>query len=374
MIWLFWSSAAFLLYTLLLYPLLVWVIARVRNRAHVRQTIQPFVSLIVAVHNEERQIAGKIQNCLSLTYPKDKLEIIVVCDGCSDATPVIVRGFAGQGVRLIEVPERRGKHNGQAVARDAAKGDVLLFTDAGVSLPADAVQKIVANFGDLTVGCVSSEDRVGNPEKAEASYISLEMMLRRLESRMGSLVGVSGSFFAARRSVCYPWDPELSSDFFVPLHANAHGLRAVVDPESIGYYGVVSKDSAEFGRKVRTIVHGLDVFFTHLYMLDPFRYGLFAWQLVSHKLFRWLLPFGAASLLASNALLWDRGWFYQGGLIAQVAAYAAGTLAWAVPPMSRLKPMRLASFFVLGNAATLAAWWRYISGERFVTWEPSRRG
>jgi cellulose synthase/poly-beta-1,6-N-acetylglucosamine synthase-like glycosyltransferase len=376
MLYVFWISACLLAYTLAGYPLLVWILSRLRPRVRHRADILPTVSLVIAARDEAKTMGEKISNCLELSYPEDRREIIVVSDASEDSTADIVRSFSGRGVKLIEIPERRGKHYAQMKARDNSTGEILIFTDVSVRLKPDALQVMVKNFADASVGSVSSEDKIlqqGTGEIGEGGYIRFEMWLRRLESQIGSLVGLSGSFFAARREVCELWHPSQSSDFFVALHTVAKGLRAVVDPFSHGYYGVTRSGRSEIHRKVRTIVHGLDVLFDHLEMLNPFRYGIFSWQLVSHKLFRWLSPFFWIALLLSNALLWNQGLFYQALLIVQTCLVGGGLITLAIQGLSRFKPLRLASFFLLGNAATVIAWLKFCSGEKFVRWEPTRR-
>jgi glycosyltransferase involved in cell wall biosynthesis len=375
MIWMFWITVLFLFYTLAGYPLALWTLSRFRNRPHHRGAITPFVSIIIAAHNEAGGIAAKILNCLELTYPADKYEIIIASDGSNDGTVNIVCSFAKRGVQLIEIPERRGKQFAQLQARDHSRGEILVFTDASVKLDADALQMIVLNFADPEVGCVSSEDQIAKPPgwKGEQSYVSFEMGIRRLESRIGSLVTASGSFFAARRAVCEPWHIDKTSDFFVVLNTVSAGMRAVVDPASIGRYGLSPSDRGELHRKVRTIVNGLDVFFMHVDLLNPFRYGFFSWQLVSHKLFRWLMPTAMLILLISNVFLWERGPFYQLCVIGQVGIYGAGLLALTANRFAQKKPVKLAGYFLLGNAATLMAWFYFLSGEKFVSWQPTQR-
>lgn len=376
MIVIFWLSFAFLAYTFLGYPLLLWLLSLLRRRSHRREEIFPRVSLIIAVHNEAAGIARKLQNCRELDYPQDKLETLVASDGSQDSTAEIVRSFAGGAIRLVELPERRGKHHAQMIARDHSHGDILVFSDCSIHLQPDALRKIVSNFADPAVGCVSSEDRVVTAKDAlqgEGSYINFEMWLRRLESRVGSLVGASGSFFAARRELCAEWHPGQSSDFFIPLHTARCGLRTVVDSESVGEYGLTRSEKAEFQRKVRTIVHGLEVLFHHLSLLNPFRYGLFSWQLASHKLARWISPFAALLLLAASVFLWNSGPLYQAAALAQAGLYFTGLAALAMKRVATLKPLRFASFFLMGNAATLTAWLQFGLGERYVSWEPTHR-
>jgi len=373
----FWSSIIFLLYTFVGYPLLLWVLSFERRRSHVRGRIWPVVSIIIASHNAGRLLGAKLTNTLRLRYPNDKREIIVASDGSDDETAEIVRSFADRGVRLIEIPQRSGKQYAQMVARDASHGEILVFTDVSVFLDPDALQEIVSNFADASVGCVSSEDEIVKGKggwMGERLYVQLEMWLRRFESRIGSVVTASGSFFAARRTVCQVWHTDQTSDFFVALNAVTLGMRAVVDPECIGRYGLVRSERAELQRKVRTIVNGLYVFFSHLRLLNPFRYGFFSWQLFSHKLLRWLTPFAILLLMISNLWLWTVNPFYRACLVLQLGVHGTGLLALAADCLAKYKPIKLAGYFLLGNAATLMAWFYFLSGEKFVTWQPTQRG
>lgn len=376
MVWFFWFALIFLAYTFIGYPLLLFVLSTWRGRPHRRATIWPKVSIIIATHNQADLLGSKIVNLLELIYPADKLEIIVASDGSDDSTRDIVRSFASRGVRFVESPERRGKHYVQMLARDVSRGEVLVFTDVSVKLKADAVQKIVSNFADSSVGCVSSEDELVGEESgglSERFYVPYEMWLRHLEAGVGSLVGLSGSFFAVRRELCAVWHPHQSSDFFLALHAAGQGMRSVMDPECRAHYRVARTEKAEFRRKVRTITHGLDVLFTHAHLLNPLRYGLFSWQLISHKLFRWLVPLGILVVLLANAFLWNAGEFYKLALALQAGLYGAGMLALVVKRLAALRAFKLASFFLLGNVATVVAWMKFLLGERFVTWQPTRR-
>ena len=376
MLWAFWLAAIFLAYAFGGYYLVLWVVSLYYKRPHQRGAIQPAVSIIIAAHNEASTISSKILNCLELNYPPEKYEILVASDGSDDGTPDIVRSFAHRGVRLIEIPDRSGKQYAQMLARDAATGEILVFTDAGVEFERESLQKMISNFADTSVGCVSSEDEIVRKKgwMGEQLYVQFEMRMRRLESRIGSLVTASGSFFAARRRVCDTWHIDQTSDFFVVLNTVSMGMRAVVDPESVGRYGLVHSERAELQRKIRTIVNGLAVFFAHKELLNPLRYGFFSWQLISHKLFRWLTPFAMLLLFVSNLFLWTKGLFYQAALVSQAAMYAAGLLALSIDRSSVWKPIKLAGYFLLGNAATVMAWFYFLSGEKFVSWQPSQRG
>jgi cellulose synthase/poly-beta-1,6-N-acetylglucosamine synthase-like glycosyltransferase len=376
MVWVFWLSVGFVVYTLVGYQTLLWIISRFRRQEHRREDVTPTVTVIVVAHNEAATIAEKIRNTLAFDYPRDKLEIIVGSDGSQDATVEIIQSFANAGVKLVESPERLGKHHIQMLARDIASGEILVFTDASIRVETNVLRKMVSHFADPAIGCVCSIDQILEPRKGwrgEHFYVSGEMGLRQLEAQVGSLVSLSGSLFAVRRNVSEEWHPDMSSDFFLALHAVERGYRAVMDPECRARLSMVRSQKAELTRKVRTIVHGLVVFFAHLNLLNPFRYGIFSWQLLSHKFCRWLLPFAALSALISNVFLWKAGLFYQVCLLLQLAGYAAGLVSHAGGRLAELGVFKLASFFVMGNVATLAAWWKFCRGEKLVSWEPSRR-
>jgi len=372
MLWIFWLSILFIAYTLAGYAACLWLLSCLRSQRWIREEILPSVSVLIVVRGAENLIETKILNCLEQEYPRDKLEIVVVCDGSAPTSEEIVLRYKDQGVRLLR-SERRGKTACLKVALDETSGEIILFTDVAVRMKPEAIRTIVSNFADASVGCVSSEDAtssvVGN---AEPIYISFDTILRRLESEVCSLINVSGSLFAARRVVCENWPERISSDFFVPLHSIEAGYKVIVDVRVSGYLGSV-KLIDEFPRKVRTIVHGLDVFFTHLRFLNPFVYGLVSWELVSHKLFRWLLPFGFIAALLSNCLLWNAGVFYRVILAAQVFFHFAGIIPRCYQPLLRFLPFKIASFFMIGNLSTLKSWILYSKGERFQTWEPSKR-
>jgi len=372
MLWLFWLSILFIAYTLVGYVACLWLLSRVHSRQRVRAEILPSVSVLIVVRSAEDIIEGKILNCLEQDYPEDKVEVAVVCDGPCPATEEIVLRYQDRGVRLLRA-ERQGKTACLKMALAETSGEIVLFTDAGVRMKGDAIRTIVSNFADSRVGCVSSEDDTrGSMGNAEPIYISFDAVLRRLEGAVCSLINASGSLFAARREVCGNWPERISSDFFVPLHSIEAGYDVVVDTRVPGYLSAV-KVADEFPRKVRTIVHGLDVFFTHLHFLNPFVYGLVSWELVSHKLFRWLLPFAFIAALLSNCFLWNAGVFYRVTLIAQVIFHLAGILPRCFQPLLRFLPFKIAGFFMIGNLSTLKSWILYLNGERFVTWEPSKR-
>jgi hypothetical protein len=266
----FWTCVLFVAYSYVGYGCALALMSRVRNRPVRRAPITPSVSFIIAAHNEAKRITEKIENTLRQDYPSDRFEIIVASDGSTDATDEIVRSYADRRVRLIRPDQRRGKEYAQRTAIAAARGEVLVFSDVATRLDPDGVRQIVMSFDDPSVGCVSSVDRMigsdGRPS-GEGGYVRYEMQLRALESRVGSLVGLSGSFFAARREVCTPWPVDIPSDFTTVLNAVTRGLRGVSDGNAIGYYTDLADTSKEYSRKVRTVVRGISALLTHRALL-----------------------------------------------------------------------------------------------------------
>ncbi len=373
---LFWFSAGFVFYAYVGYPLLLKGIVLFRKRPILKGTIVPSVSLIITAFNEERRLAAKLENTLKVHYPREKLEIIVASDCSEDRTDEIVRSYGAQGVKLIRSSERRGKENAQRLAVENAGGEILVFSDVATVLDPDGLTRIVQGFNDPTVGCVSSVDRFIDPDgriSGEGVYVRYEMFLRNLESQVNSVVGLSGSFFAARREACRPWPTDVQSDFNIVLNARKLGLRGVSDLESVGYYKNIADERKEFERKVRTVLRGIAVLMKNRSFLNPFQYGLFSWQLFSHKLCRWLVPFFLITAFVSNALLVSRSGAYKAAFGFQLMFYgvAFGKMIRKSFPDSRF--MKIPFYFVMVNLSILSAWYRYVRGERMVSWNPSER-
>lgn len=374
---LFWSSFLLIFYAYAGYPLLLSVMKLARTRNVQKADITPSVTLIITAYNEERRIAEKLDNTLRLEYPQDSLEVLVASDCSSDRTDEIVRSYESRRVGLVRAPERKGKEAAQKFAVQQAKGEILVFSDVATILPNDAIRNIVKNFNDPTVGCVSSTDRFIDQDgriSGEGAYVKYEMFLRSLESNVHSLVGLSGSFFAARSSVCkQAWSEDLQSDFNTVLNSNRMGLRGVADPASIGIYRNITDERKEYDRKVRTVLRGISVFMRSLALVNPLRHSVLAWQLLSHKLCRWLVPFGMMTAFVSNAFLALSSRWYAMLFLTQILFYsvALGGIIWK--PLLRLPIIKLSSFFLLVNASIFQAWIRYCSGERLIVWEPSKR-
>jgi hypothetical protein len=367
----FWCSALLVLYAYVGYPCVLQLVSLFRDRPIRKAGITPQVSFIITAYNEEARIREKIENTLAQRYPAHLLEIVVASDCSADRTDDIVREYPHR-VRLVRASERSGKEAAQLLAIETCSGEILIFSDVATALAPDAVSTIVRNFADGTVGCVSSTDRFIDADgrlSGEGAYVRYEMFLRRLETRVNSIVGLSGSFFAARREVCANWATDRQSDFSTLLNAVELGFRGVLDVESAGYYRNIVDGKDERQRKVRTVVRGISVLSRNLRMLNPMSQGLFAWQLASHKLCRWLVPFAMIVAAFSNATLAAHSHVYLAIFSLQLAFYAAAVGGgW-----TGLRILQIPSFLLLANVAVLTAWFRYARGERITRWNPSDR-
>jgi cellulose synthase/poly-beta-1,6-N-acetylglucosamine synthase-like glycosyltransferase len=374
---LFWLSVGWVFYGYVGYPLLLAALRTVRRLRVERAPMTPPLTVIVAVHNGAGSMRGKLDNLLGQDYPADRVQLIVADDASTDGTTEVARGYADRGVRLVRLARRGGKEMAQQAAMQVATGEIVVFTDVGTLLALDGLSRIVESFADPSVGCVSSTDRVidetGSPA-AEGLYVRYEMALRRLEMDVSTLVGLSGSFFAARRSHVPEFSDRMCSDFCTLFESVRRGLRGVADERAHGHYFNIADPAGEFKRKVRTVLRGLTAFFAAHDLLNPIRHPLFAWQFVSHKFVRWTVPFAMVLALGTSAALALHGSvFFAVVLGTQLAAYLYAALAESSARVPAGPLGRVIHYFVIVNASILVAWTRYLSGERVVTWNPSAR-
>jgi cellulose synthase/poly-beta-1,6-N-acetylglucosamine synthase-like glycosyltransferase len=358
------------------YPFSLQVITLFRRREVLRRPIEPIVTIIVAAYNEEKRIEGKIKNLLDTDYPKDKLEIIIVSDGSTDRTGEIAAGYDASGLKLLTLSEHSGKEYAQSRAVQIAKGEILVFTDVAAQFQPGGVLRVISNFSDPMVGCVSSQDSVicrDETVSGEGIYVRYEMWLRNLESLVHSLVGLSGSFFAARRDLCQDFTSEIDSDFQTVLNAAKAGMRAVIDNEAVCYYEDLANLGKELVRKERTVLRGITVFFSNLSLLNVFKYGFFSYQYLSHKLFRWLVPFFAVAGFLSNAILAMDSIVFFILLALQILFYSIGLLHYFGYKHFNHSLFKIPSYFILVNLSIAIAWLRFLKGERVVKWTPSER-
>ena len=334
------------------------------------------MSLIITAHNEEQKIAEKLENTLKIEYPRDLLEIIVASDGSTDTTDSIVASYADKGVRLVRVDGHRGKDYAQLSAIQASNGEILVFSDVATRIPEDAFSALKTAFEDKNVGAVSSEDRFISRDGrlvGEGAYVRYEMWLRRLESDRAGVVGLSGSFFAARREACDHWDVLTDGDFNVARNCVRMGLVAISDPAVVGCYSDIKNPDQEYYRKVRTVIRGITAIPRHAWVLNPLKAGLFAFQVWSHKIMRWGVPWFMLVFAVSTLMLQGQAMVYTIALLAQLGFYTVALAGWMFERMQQNTIVRIVFYFVQTNLALAHAAVAFLSGKRMTAWNPTRR-
>lgn len=372
---LFWLALFLTFYAYLGYPLLLALLGKIVRRpvAMTAAAYQPGVTVIIPVHNEERVIDAKLSNLDALDYPRDRLTILIVSDGSTDQTQQRVQGYRGDlQIRFLELPQRQGKAAALNLGLQNTSSEIVIFSDASIMLAPDALKRIVQPFEDATIGCVSGEDHIPGGG-GEGLYGQYELTLRNLESRVSSIAGASGSFYAMRTRLCKPFLPGLAPDFLSVLITVEQGYRAITEPRASGTMSSTKSTRGEFQRKVRTLIRGMTALWYSRGLLNPFRFGMFALVLWSHKLMRWLVPFFLLTLLLTNIWLLKRP-FYMGIGIAQAVFYLLAVLALLDIRLIRDNLLgKLCMYFTIVNCSIFVAWIQFLTGTRLEIWEPTKR-
>jgi cellulose synthase/poly-beta-1,6-N-acetylglucosamine synthase-like glycosyltransferase len=370
-------------YAYAVYPLLLYSISRFVTRPTTwpAMNVWPGVSITVPCYNEEASIAATLEALLQVDYPADRLQIVVVSDASSDRTDDIVHGFAPRGVELLRMPERRGKSAAENAVALVCRGEILVNTDASIRIPRDSLKKLVAAFQDPTIGVASGRDASVSsaPDGAtggESGYVGYEMFVRSLETRTGSIVGASGCFYGIRKPLhdtTFPAD--LSRDFACALIAREKGYRSVSVEDAIALVPRAVSLESEYRRKIRTMSRGLNTLWFKRALLNPFRYGRFAFMLTSHKLCRWLyyvlIPFAIVAL----AILSAHSMAALVLLTLTVAGVVCGVIGLALrgAVSGPARVFSWAAFVLASHVAGTVAWWRVLTGNRSAMWEPTKR-
>jgi glycosyltransferase involved in cell wall biosynthesis len=372
----FWIACALVLWTQLGYAAALSLCARVRSPAvsPPSERTLPFLSLIVAAHDEESVIATKVANALALDYPRELLEVIVACDGCSDATAAHARDA---GADLVLELSRGGKIRAQDAAVERATGDIVAFSDANALWEADAARVLVGAFDDARVGYACGQVRfvrvlAGDGDgpalpNQEGVYWRYEMAVRALESQLSSITAGNGAIYATRRDTYIVVDPIMGHDLSLPFRMVKRGLRAVYVPDARAGEKMVPSLAGEFARKRRMMSHTWPILLRGG-MLSPRGYPLgYALMIFSHRLLRYATPFLHALALAANiaAVALGAGLLYEVTLVLQLALLVAAALAGVVPA----RPLLIARYYVLTTASLAAGLWDWLGHGTDAAWE-----
>lgn len=375
---LFWCSLTALFYTYIGYPLLVWVISLIRPKEIKRGQIEPTVTVIITAYNEEKDIRAKLENTLQIDYPKEKLDILVASDGSTDRTDEIVKEFSSKGVKLFRQEGRVGKTTTQNNAVAQATGEIILFSDATTMYQPNVLTEILPGFADESVGCVAGkliyvdagETSIG---KGAKSYWNYETFLKEAESRACSLIGASGCLYAIRRKAYQPMYAEACSDFLIATVMFEQGLRTIYEPNAICIEETNNQSNKEMRMRVRIISQTITDLWRNRNMMNPFRSGFYAIELLSHKFLRYCVPIFLVAIFVSNAVLASYSLIFEIFFILQVSFYVMAFLAWLFERNGvKLGILAIPLYFTLANLASLIGFYKFLTGERYARWEPIR--
>ncbi|MGA7160720.1 MAG: glycosyltransferase family 2 protein [Bacteroidota bacterium] len=373
---LFWASIFLVVYSYVLYPVIVLVWAALKKeRALPLQPELPSVSLIMSVYNEERVIVEKMKNIASIEYPREKIEVIIGSDCSTDATLERANSASSARTRIVNFEKRRGK---AAVLNDlaaAAKNEILVFSDGDTFYQPDALTKMARHFSDPSVGGVCGSlhleaSRTNSGGTAEALYWRYENAIKESEGKIKTTFGATGAIYAIRRALFSPLSTEMlmADDFLIPLHAVRNGFNIRYEPSAECWEETADSTSNEFHRKIRigaASFNGLPIIAP---LLNP-RYGFIAFGLISHKLIRWIVPFLLMIIFVASVCLSTQGGIYLYVLIAEFLFVCLAGIGYILDTKS--KPIMLFTmpyYFIIANAGLFVGFVRFLRGTQRTVW------
>ena len=373
----FWLAAALLFYVYAGYPLLLALVGLFVRRHRPGTGYTPPISVLIAAYNEEEAIERKIQQTLALEYPKEKVEVLVLSDCSTDRTDEIVKAFPDSRVRLVRMPERRGKTFAQNVGVKEAAGDVVIFSDATAIYHPKALLYLACNYHDFTVGAVSGRYQYFDPGEqsptglGSMAFWSYENLIKKMQSRIRTITGCCGCIYSVRKEAYTELPADIISDLVQPLQAIRKGYRVLFEDRALAYEETTQSTSEEFSMRVRVVTRAMRGLLSVADLLKPWKFAWPAFQLWSHKIMRWMVPLFLIVLLTANVVLIDSP-FYKFTLAVQLFFYAAALLNILLPLHRQWKPLGIPLFFCTLNAAALVSMFEICRGRKYVTWQTVR--
>src|SRR5437899_3204717 len=373
----FWLAALLLFYVYAGYPLLLAVIGLIVRRQRSGPGYSPSSAILIAAYNEEEAIERKIRQTLALEYPADKLEVLVLSDCSTDRTDEIVSAVPDSRVRLVRMPERRGKTHAQNLGVKQASGEVVIFSDATAIYQSKALLYLACNYQDAAVGAVSGRYQYFDPTEQSATglgsvaFWNYENLIKTLQSRIRTITGCCGCIYSVRKTAYTELPGDIISDLGQPLQAIKKGYRVVFEDRALAYEETTQSTSEEFSMRVRVVTRAMRGLLSVSDLLKPWKFAWPAFQLWSHKVMRWMVPLFLIALFAANLFLLDSP-LYRVSFAAQLFFYAAAMLNIVLPLHRQWKPLGIPLFFCTLNAAALVSMVEICRGRKYVTWQTVR--
>lgn len=371
--WAFWFCVLWAAYAVIGYPAGVFLLSRVMNRAVSKDDVLPSVTVVIAAYNEVDHILATVANKLDQDYPEQKLDVVVVSDESDDGTDEALANLESTRVRVLRQTPRQGKTAALNMALTEVTSDIVVFSDANSIYDSGAIRQLVRNFADPEVGYVTGRMVYRSADDSQigescSAFMRFENWLRRLETRLGSIVGVDGGVDAVRRELFQPMRADQLPDFVLPLRVRQQGFRVVYEPDARLVEDALTEPSDEFRMRVRVGLRAFWALFDLSELLNPLRYGLFSWQLWSHKVLRYTVFLPLLLLLPLSILLAGVGPIYALALWLQAGFYLVALTGGLSNAPSTV--LGLPWYFVLVNVAAAQAFWKFIRGQKQVIWQP----
>ena len=389
---LFWVLLALLVYAYAGYAVILFGIVKLKRLFQKKKKLsppvdyEPTVCLFVTAYNEKDFVRQKVENSLSLDYPKNKIQFLWVTDGSDDGTPDLLKAWPE--IEVHHLSERRGKMHAMNRGVKFVKTEIIVFSDTNTILGNRSIREIVACFADEKVGCVAGEKRIIEKQSdaaagaGEGIYWKYESWVKKLDAELNSAVGAVGELFAIRTGLFQEVEPDtLLDDFIISLRIAAKGYRIAYSPEAYAEEAASLNLAEEQKRKVRIAAGGVQTVLRLKNLLNPFKYGVLSWQYFSHKVLRWTLaPLSLFLILVVNILIvwqnqsWLQPSFYTLFLYLQLFLYLLALVGWYFENKKlHFKILFVPYYFVFVNLNAIRGMIRYFKGKQSVTWEKSKR-
>lgn len=375
MLYIFWLSILLPIYAVIGYPALLSIFSLFYKKTPYSLQDNLAISIIIAAHNEEKNITNKINSILKQTYQTDKLQIIIASDGSSDKTVELSQAFADPRITVLDLP-RAGKTSTLNNAFCHAEHDIIVFTDADNQWENSTLEHLLMPFSSADVGASAGQMIIPNSGKSlslgDSAYRHYESWIRAIENKTGCMVSADGALLALRKELFQTIPLDVNDDFFLSTCAPINGKKIIYVEKAVVTDEGVDEIDKQYRRRIRVTVGGLKSLAARCELMNPFKYKLYAIALISHKLIRRLSPLFLIPLLISNFFISDIHIFYAATLYLQLISYALA-VAGLLDKHGRLpKLFRVAGYILITVIGMSVGCWQFLTGKKYSLWNPQQ--